>query len=116
MDLGAYGQIPNLEKIAKANNIVVPRLRGYRLMKDEKPVSVEDIEKIINVLTTRVCYDLCCMDPCWTLTGWSDCGSQRTNRICNRYLIKGVDENGDKIYNGINWNRIHGKKRKILKF
>jgi len=31
MDLGAYVQIEDLDKIAKENGIVVPRLRGYRL-------------------------------------------------------------------------------------
>ena len=31
MDLYAYSQIDKLEKIAKENNIKVPRLRGYRL-------------------------------------------------------------------------------------
>lgn len=38
MDLGAYGQIENLKSIAEANNIDIPRLRGYRLMKNERIV------------------------------------------------------------------------------
>ena len=38
MDLGAYAQIDDLGAIAKANKIEVPRLRGYRLMKDEEPI------------------------------------------------------------------------------
>ena len=36
MDLGAYAQIDDLSEIARRNGIEVPRLRGYRLMKDER--------------------------------------------------------------------------------
>ena len=36
MDLGAYSQTEDLDEIAKRNNIHVPRLRGYRLMKNEE--------------------------------------------------------------------------------
>ena len=46
MDLGAYVQIESLEEVAKANGIDVARLRGYRLMKYEKPVTKEELEKI----------------------------------------------------------------------
>ena len=38
MDLGAYAQIGRLEKIAANNGIYIPRLRGYRLMKDTPSV------------------------------------------------------------------------------
>lgn len=38
MDLGAFVHISDLDALAKANNIEVPRLRGYRLMKDEEPI------------------------------------------------------------------------------
>ena len=36
MDLYGYSQIENeeIKRIVKANGIEVPRLRGYRLMKD----------------------------------------------------------------------------------
>lgn len=34
MDLGAYAQIDTLASIATDNKIYVPRLRGYRMMKD----------------------------------------------------------------------------------
>ena len=45
MDLGAYVQIEDLGKIAEANGIEVPRLRGYRLMANERPATEEEIEK-----------------------------------------------------------------------
>ena len=47
MDIGAYVQIDDLDKIAKENGIEVPRLRGYRLMKDEKPVDIPLIYEIV---------------------------------------------------------------------
>ena len=43
MDLGAYAQIKDIEKIAKENGIVVPRLRGYRLMKNEEQINYLDL-------------------------------------------------------------------------
>lgn len=36
MDLGAYAQIDNLSAIMDRNGIDVPRLRGLRLMSQEK--------------------------------------------------------------------------------
>lgn len=42
MDLGAYINIDNLGALAKEHGIYVPRLRGYRLMKDEKPVTKDE--------------------------------------------------------------------------
>ena len=46
MDLYAYSQIENeeIKRIVKANGIEVPRLRGYRLMKDEEPVTKDSIK------------------------------------------------------------------------
>lgn len=45
MDLGAYAQIEDLGVIAEANGIEVPRLRGYRLMANERPATEEEIAK-----------------------------------------------------------------------
>ena len=39
MDIGAYAQIDDLEQIMKDHNIDIPRLRGLRLMKDERPLT-----------------------------------------------------------------------------
>lgn len=43
MDLYAYAQIEDLEKYLKDNNIEVPRLRGLRLMKEEKLIEPQQI-------------------------------------------------------------------------
>lgn len=47
MDLYAYSQIEKLDDLAKKNGIVVPRLRGYRLMSEEEAMSEEALESLI---------------------------------------------------------------------
>lgn len=44
VDLKAYAQIDMLSGIAKANGIVVPSQRGYRLMSEES--TIDDVEKL----------------------------------------------------------------------
>ena len=65
MDLTAYMQIEDLSEIARKNNIEVPRLRGYRLMADEEPVTKEDIEELVKQAAIDVCKDLCSTRPIW---------------------------------------------------
>ena len=50
MDLYACGQIESLDELAKANGIQVERLRGYRLMADERPYSEEKLAECLNEL------------------------------------------------------------------
>lgn len=116
MDLIAYTQIDDLEKIAKDNNIEVPRLRGYRLMKEEEPASTEDIKNIMKHFEVGICEDLCCSIPFWH--GNSNCHeySSRTDYLRKYYLVSKTDEEGYTDYTDIRWDRIHGWKRKILKF
>ena len=116
MDLLAYTQIDDLSQIAKENNIEVPRLRGYRLMKNEKPISTEEIKEMMQECEIDVCKDLCCARPFWNLNSRCKEFSYRTECLCEYYLITTVKENGDKEFTGIRWDRIHGKKRKVLKF
>lgn len=111
MDLQAFIQIDHLEKIAKDNGIDVPRLRGYRLMVNEIPVPIETIREIMKNHEVNECLKLCCSVPFWTSNSdCSECGSKAT-RLCNKYLISNGDE-----YVDIRWDKIHGRKRKILKF
>lgn len=119
MDIGAYVQIDNLREIAEKNNIDVPRLRGYRLMKDETPISREDTIKsgISNGLSDcagvirskRGGFGLVCHEY-----------SERTDRLIDRYMVKEkrVAPNGFEYYDvvGIKWDAVHGKLRKKLKF
>ena len=51
MDLFAYIQKGDLDGLAKTNGIDVPRLRGYRLMKDETPLDETYIQECIKAET-----------------------------------------------------------------
>lgn len=77
MDLGAYAQIDELDTLAKKNGIEVPRLRGYRLMKNEK---MWDTKKDIEDIEHVCCEFLFCPDK------------------------------------KVSLDKIHGWKRKVLKF
>lgn len=116
MDLFAYTQIDKLDKIAKDNGIEVPRLRGYRMMKDEEPVSSEDTKYIMEKSEVTVCKLLCSSDPFWCSNPDYYEYSSKTDLILRHYLIEEVDEDGCSNYVGIRWDRIHGRKRKIVKF
>lgn len=120
MDLYAYGNINNIEELAKQNGIAVPRLRGYRLMAEEEPVSEEQIQTMIAEQSLQEADDLCRSD--WMVGLHCYEYSNRTDRAIKRYLVgKTIDSpycEGDKIWKatGINWGRINGKKRKLLKW
>ena len=110
MDLGAYAQIDDLNNVMTVNGISVPRLRGLRLMKDQKLASEEDIQNIIYRQWMWLCEQACCSDFTFD-AGWSEY-SARTRRLEKKYLIKDKDNNTV----GIKWNKIHGKKRKLFKY
>lgn len=116
MDLAAYVQINDLGKVAKDNNIEVPRLRGYRLMKNEELASAEDIRGLMKDCEVRVCEDLCRAEPYWNGNADGHWYSMITDCICNHYLVETLNENGYSHYTDIRWDRIHGWKRKVLKF
>lgn len=110
MDLYAYSQIETLEEIAKKNNIYVPRLRGYRLMKNEVPNNFNDEGRNLEAECVK---ELCTFDPCWDPKSWMACYNERTDRK-RRYYIETI-ENGDAVIEKVRWDRIHGRKRRILK-
>lgn len=56
MDLYAYSQIDDLKKYLEENDINVPRLRGLRLMKDEKPITEKDVEEDTKVWLILAVY------------------------------------------------------------
>lgn len=112
MDLGAYANIEDLEALAKANGIDIPRLRGYRLMKDEEPLSKEELDEMMDYAAVRACKDLCQSEPFWNPNSRWYTSSSWTEYLCNYYLVK----NDDGEYCGIRWDRIHGWKRRVLKF
>lgn len=114
MDLGAYVQIENIDKIAKDNGIEVPRLRGYRLMKDEEPVNISEMV-VKKDIAIKCAEDLCESQPFWDVNAnWSE-SSSWTDYLKELYLVAGRDKGGHKEYTDIRWDRIHGWKRKVLK-
>lgn len=104
MDLGAFSQIDSLNSIMKANNIVIPRLRGLRLMKDEQPVSNDDILRTADEIGHYECESACeshfQFNPAYFEL------SSETRKIKKKYLTD----------YGIRWDRVHGYKRKIFKY
>lgn len=101
MDLEAYLQIGDLEKILKDNNIVIPRLRGLRLMKNEEPVSEEDIKDIIKDKAGFLCGQIIEID-----FGISYISKEKN------YFYR----NKNYEFIDIKWKNVHGKMRKELRF
>ena len=106
MDLGAYSQIERLSKIAADNGINVPRLRGYRLMSEEKS---ETEEEAMKAMLDRTFYvDLVTSCPAFAINPYGYELSRRTKRNRKKYLTK--DETD------LRWDKLHGKKRKNAKY
>ena len=106
MDLWAYANIENLDEVAKKNGIVCPRLRGYRLMKDEEHIDIKEL-----IAENNVEYD-CARDLCRSVPFWnpnSDASefSWLTYSKAKYYT--------DEISKTVRWDRIHGWKRRTLK-
>ena len=110
MDLFAYAQIENLQKIMKENGIEVRRLRGLRLMKDEKPIPKDKIEETIKESVLDACKMACRSDFEFN-ADWAEY-SQRTNAVVKKYM--NLDNECDPV--SIKWNKLHGKKRKTVKY
>ena len=118
MDLGAYAQIDILDKIMEDNKISVPRLRGLRLMKDEEPLSREDINDVAWDHGLWQCEQMCRSIIPFKFDPWCTVLSRRTDRIVKKYLI--TDDEGGRLacgrVTGIRWDKVHGKKRKAFKY
>lgn len=111
MDLGAYAQIENFSEIMANNGITVPRLRGLRLMSQEKMISQDGIARTAHDYAMCECENLC--ESNFRLNSWCFELSERTRRLKQKYLI--FDENGHTPID-VRWDRIHGKKRKAFKY
>lgn len=112
MDLGAYMQIEKLEKLAKTNGIEIPRVRGYRLMKEESPITEREIAEAVKDCGIYIVEELCESRPFWNPNPEHHILDERSRYLKNFFIKKDLD--GE--YVAIKWDRIHGQKRKILKF
>lgn len=117
MDLLAYTRIGDeeIEEIVKRNGIEVPRLRGYELCSEMTPWTKEEMNHELKWIAVNTCKDLCQSNPFWNPNSNCHTFSSWTDYLCDYYLIKGIKANGYEDYVDINWNRIHGWKRKVLK-
>lgn len=112
MDFYAHSQIEELDAIAKENGIEVPRLRGYRLMKNETVVTKQDIEELEQLNEVRCIEALCESVPFWDMNSCIGCSDDpHVEKRKNKYLVK----DSDGIYVSVNWSQIHGWKRKVAK-
>lgn len=111
MDLGAYVNIDNLAALAEANGISVPRLRGYRWMKNEQPYSKEQMAKIINESLLCEAEDFFRSLSYPRLYSMAYEYSWKTDARVQYFME--TENNGTPI--GIRWHRLHGKARRNLK-
>lgn len=124
MDIGAYIQIEDLSKVAEANGIGVPRLRGYRLMVNESPVSCNEIAESLKSHELDLCERACRSEPRFHPDScWSEY-SRATDLLRKKYCVLETHTEKDsdgREYSytevvGFRWHLIHGKNRKALKF
>lgn len=113
MDLYAYSQIEDLEDILKDLNIVVPRLRGVRLMKISKSVSQEEIEKRIKETKVKNCVQ-------WLRErSWNCWSSWNENKKHPSFIYGKVFNEYTKEYEieviDINYSKIKRKDMNIIK-
>lgn len=119
MDLYAYAKIPELGEIARKNGIDIPRLRGYRLMKDESKEDIEDIVKSNNI-DILCCEELCFSYPFWNPRSRASEYSWRTRKKARKYInnfrkARKFVDNFRKDEEKVRWDKIHGWKRRTLK-
>ena len=85
----------------------------FELMSDKKPVSLEEIAKRKAKDAVKVLKPLLSNYPAWAMNEkYGYCWRPGSDLKWDHYMTK--DENGE--YNGIRWDRIHGKHRKVLKY
>lgn len=112
MDLYAYSQIEDLEDILKDLNIVVPRLRGVRLMKISKPVSQEEIEKRIKETKVKNCVQWLRERSwnCWS--SWNE-NKKHPSFIYGKVFNEYTEEYEIEVID-INYSKIKRKDRNII--
>ena len=112
MDLGAYAQIGSIVQIMNANGIdEIPRLRGLRLMRDEKPLTPEEYAEIINNATIDAYKHIIEAEPIFTINPRWYSFSVLTKQKYKKYLLY---KDGNIV--GFRWDRVHGKHRKAVKY
>lgn len=123
MDLYAYLQIEDLEAVASANGINVPRLRGLRLMSEEEPYTREEIAEAMHNIEMQVFDDACVSVPAFCPDSCASRFGPATRRRQAKYLIRekvlrkffGKEIECEETV-GFRWDLIHGKRKKAIRF
>lgn len=118
MNLAAYAQIPTLSDVMKSNGIEVPRLRGLALMRDQEPYTKEEIEECMKDIEVDALKDLLRSEPFFNPNSCCHSYDSWTDYLVDFYTIKSSEpsEFGNYKEIGVRWDKIHGWKRRILKF
>ena len=112
MDLGAYIQIEALESVAEANGIHVSRLRGYRLMRDQKAYTNDELTAGEKYARMHAYEQVLSSAPPFSLNPQCYGRNDKVRRREKKYLIK--DSSGHTV--GFRINLLHGKRRKAVKY
>lgn len=106
MDIGAYRRIEELQHLLGENGIVIDRLRGLRLMKDEQIITEEDFKERIenDKLEILVNWLQQHSDTCWS--------SDHANDDHEAFIW---DEKHEQVI-GYDFNKVHGADRAAIKY
>lgn len=124
MDIKAYTQIDKFADIMKANDIFIPRLRGYRWMATEVSLSSNEIAESIKSHEGTIYERAVCSCPRFRPESDIFEYSQATDRLKKKYLIQekrtetdgsGAEYSYEETV-GFRWELLHGRNRKALKF
>lgn len=108
MDLTAYANIESLEGILKDINIEIPRLRGIRLMKYEDPYPEKFITELFNESEYDGAESACRAEPDYAINPWGYSWGFHSDKKVKKYLNENTHV--------VRWDRLHGYKRKAVKY
>lgn len=111
MDLYAYLQIGEYEKMLAENGIEIPRLRGIRYMAEEETETEEDILSAIKDQTSWMYQTAVQACPRFHLNSCTFEYSKATRRLEKKYLVRSKE---GKVV-GFRWDKLHGKNKKRLR-
>ena len=91
-------------------SIDIPRYRGFGYTKDLEEYSLIDVKDILKSEETNILESLCRSNPKWSINSFSETYSYSSDMYFARHLKR------DGKLMVVDWDKIHGKKRKALKY
>ncbi len=108
MDLYAYSQIGDLEHLLEENKIDIPRLRGLRLMSDEKIITDEETNERISEEQKEYAIGWLKQHCDWCWSSWKEHKRHKS-------FIYGKNERGERVVVDVDFSKVHGRDRKHIK-